>query len=102
MASRLKLQETLESLLGSRNVYYQPPENLKINYDAIVYSLSDIDVNHADDISYNKTRCYQLVIITRLPDPPVVAKLLDTLPYCGYDRQYVSDNLYHTVMTLYY
>ena len=27
MGSRLELQNLLESILGSRNVYYQPPES---------------------------------------------------------------------------
>ena len=30
--SRLALQSLLEELLGSKNVYYQPPENLKMVY----------------------------------------------------------------------
>ena len=43
MASRIKLQAKLEELLGSRNVYYQPPETLKIEYPAIIYSKSRIN-----------------------------------------------------------
>ena len=38
MANRLDLQALLEDLLGSRNVYYQPPESVKMNYPAIVYA----------------------------------------------------------------
>ena len=41
MANRLDLQALLEDLLGSRNVYYQPPESDKMNYPAIVYALED-------------------------------------------------------------
>ena len=43
MANRLDLQALLEDLLGSRNVYYQPPESVKMNYPAIVYALEDIE-----------------------------------------------------------
>ena len=43
MGSRLELQSKLEELLGSRNVYYQPPESLKMKYPAIRYSKEDID-----------------------------------------------------------
>jgi len=32
MGTRLELQNLLENILGSRNVYFQPPENLKLNY----------------------------------------------------------------------
>ena len=34
MASRLELQSKFEELLGSRNVYYQPPESIKMSYTA--------------------------------------------------------------------
>ena len=49
MGNRLELHEILVDALGSRNVYYQPPENIKITYPAIVYSKTDIWKNKADD-----------------------------------------------------
>ena len=49
MRTRLELQSKLEELLGSRHVYYQAPESVKMEYPAIRYSRSDIDVDHADD-----------------------------------------------------
>ena len=54
MASRLELQSKFEELLGSRNVYYQPPESIKMSYTAIKYSISDVDVRHADDPAYSR------------------------------------------------
>ena len=42
MDSRPNLQTMLEQILGSRNVYFQPPESLKLNYPAIVYKRSNI------------------------------------------------------------
>ena len=50
MASRPELQTKLEELLGNRNVYYQPPESVKIEYPAIVYSKIRIDTRSADNI----------------------------------------------------
>lgn len=38
MASRLDLQTFLEELLESKNVYFQPPESVKMKYPAIVYA----------------------------------------------------------------
>ena len=49
MASRLDLQTFLEELLESKNVYFQPPESVKMNYPAIVYALDDIDNVQADN-----------------------------------------------------
>lgn len=101
MASRLELQTKLEELLGSRNVYYQPPESVKMEYPAIVYSKSDIRTTHANDAVYSKRTQYSLIVISKKPDEPVIDKLL-SIPYCSYDRPYKSDNLNHDVLTLYF
>lgn len=100
-ASRLKLQSKLEELLGSRNVYYNPPESVKMEYDAIVYSKKTIDVKRASNTIHTMKDCYELIVISRKPDNPVIQKLLE-LPYCSYDRPYKSNNLNHDVLTLYY
>lgn len=101
MASRLKLQTELEELLGSENVYFQPPSSVKMKYPAIKYSLSNIEIKHADDTSYNNKRVYELILIDSSPDSEFVDKLLQ-LPYCSFDRFYPSDNLNHYSFTLYY
>ena len=101
MASRLKLQTELEELLGSENVYFQPPSSVKMKYPAIKYSLSNTEIKHADDTSYNNKRVYELILIDSNPDNEFVDKLLQ-LPYCSFDRFYPSDNLNHYSFTLYY
>ena len=101
MASRLELQTKLEELLGSRNVYYQPPESVKMEYPAIVYSKNDIRTTRANDAVYSKRTQYSLIVISKKPDEPVIDKLL-SIPYCSYDRPYKSDNLNHDVLTLYF
>ena len=42
MDSRPNLQAKLEEILGNKNVYFQPPESLKLNFPAIVYKRSNI------------------------------------------------------------
>lgn len=101
MKTRLELQTKLEELFGSRNVYYQPPENLSMNYPAIVYSKNDIDKEYADNLGYINTNSYRITIIDKKPDNPIIKKLLD-LPYSSYDRNYVKDNLNHDVIILYF
>lgn len=101
MGTRVDLQNLLTSLLGSKNVYYDPPESKKLSYPAIVYSKSDIWVDKADDVNYRKKTRYDAIVIDRLPDNPVINSLLE-LPYCSYDRHYVSDNLHHDSLTIYY
>lgn len=101
MDNRLKLQSLLEELLESGNVYYKPPESIKMQYPAIRYSKQTIKSDYANDRKYGMRDCYQLMVIAKLPDNPVIKKLLQ-LPYCSYDRNYVSDNLNHDVLTIYY
>lgn len=101
MATRLELQAKLEELLGMKHVYYNPPETLKLEYPAIVYSKSRIETRKANNSTYSKNTRYDITVIDRRPDNPVINKLLD-LPYCSYDRPYRSDNLNHDVLSLYY
>ena len=101
MGSRLELQNLLESILGSRNVYYQPPESIKIKYPAIIYSRNNIDNNFADDIVYMQNHTYQIIVIDSNPDSEIVNKI-SKLPMCRYNRHYTSDNLNHDVFILNY
>lgn len=101
MATRPELQNKLEELLGSGNVYYQPPGSVKMSYPAIVYSKSKIDKRYANNAGYLKNTRYEIIVIDRLPDNPVIEKLM-SLPYCSYDRHYPADNLNHDVLTLYW
>lgn len=99
--NRLSLQSLLEKLLGSRNVYYQPPENLKMEYPCIRYSKSDITATYGDNIKYRTHDVYDLVVISKKPDHEVINKLLE-LEYSEFDRHYVSDNMNHDIIKLYY
>ena len=101
MADRLDLQSKLEKLNGNRNVYYDPPASLEMNYRAIRYSKKAPDAKYANDKKYKTMNCYEVTVIDRLPDSSVINDLQE-LPYCAYDRHYVSDNLHHDVLTLYY
>ena len=86
MASRLNLQTELETILGSRNVYYQPPESVKMKYPAIVYSRKNIDNIFADDTVYTQNHSYELTVIDPNPDSEIVMKV-SRLPACTFDRQ---------------
>lgn len=101
MSNRTNLQATLERILGSRNVYYQPPETVKISYPAIVYMKDDIDSKYANDKKYLNTKRYEIIVIDKKPDNESVDKILE-LPLSSFDRHYTSDNLHHDVITLYY
>ena len=101
MERRLKLQSILEELLESRSVYYQPPESMKIEYPAIRYSISDISSRYANNGKYSNFTRYEIIVICDEPDHEVIQKILE-LPLSSYDRHYVSDNLNHDIITLYF
>lgn len=101
MASRLELQSMLEGLLGSNRVYFQPPETVKMEYPCIVYFRTNYEKTSADGIMYKLDKSYQLMFITREPDPAILDVLV-ALKYCRFDRHYVADNLHHYIYTLYY
>lgn len=101
MGSRPDLQTMLEKLLGSRNVYFQPPASVKMKYPAIVYSLGDISNNHANDNIYIQFTNYNLTVIDEDPDSEIVG-VVSKLPRCRMGTHFASDGLNHYPFTLYY
>lgn len=99
--SRLGLDRILRDLLGSDNVYFQPPESVKMKYDAIVYELDDIDARHADNVPYLTNRRYRVTLITKNPDNHLSDEIAQ-LPLTQFNRFYTADNLNHYVYIIYY
>lgn len=97
---RLDLQAEFERILGSRNVYFQPPESVRMSYPAIVYSLKTIKKDFANNLSYIVSPGYEATLIDKDPDSKYVEDIL-TLPYCSFDRFFTSDNLNHWTFTLF-
>lgn len=101
MGSRLDLQTILEVVLGSSNVYFQPPESVNMHYPCIVYSRRLVDTTFADDGPYINRLQYQVTVIDKNPDSLIPMRLAD-LPMCIFERHYTVDNLNHDVYKLYY
>lgn len=101
MTTRLELHEKLCEILGSRNVYFQPPASVTMRYPAIVYSLGSINNTFANNDVYRQTRSYEITVIDKDPDSKIVDAMSLT-PCIRFDRRFASDNLYHNVFTLKY
>lgn len=99
--SRVELQSLLENILGSRNVYFQPPATIQMKYPAIVYSLSDVDMQHANNEAYLVNKSYEVIVVDKNPDSKIPDKLLQ-VPLCRCNRFYTADNLNHFAFTIYY
>lgn len=102
MDRRLNLQTELETILGSRNVYFEPPESVKMNYPAIVYSRSSGDTKFADNHTYHFVQSYEVIVIDKNPDSPFSKKIIEHFPMSRYDRNFKADNLNHDVVNIYY
>ena len=102
MASRLNLHEEFCNILGSRSVYFNPPESVKMQYPGIRYSLSKVSVKRANNRVYNNTNGYEVILIDTDPNSKYHDEILTRLPLCSFDRTYKANNLNHFVYTIYY
>ena len=93
---RLELHELLAELLGSRNVYYQPPESVRMKYPAIKYSRDDIQNTFANNSVYMQQYAYEITVIDEDPDSEIVDKI-SKLPTARFERHYTSDDLNHDI-----
>lgn len=98
---RIQLHEVLCNILGARNVYFQPPESIRMNYPAVVYSLDNIENTYANGGVYLSARRYSVTVIDDDPDSSIAEKFSE-LPLCRFNRCYISDNLNHYVFELYF
>lgn len=101
MAPRLELQAILEDLLGTTEVYFQPPNNIQMQYPCIVYRRDNADTKFADNNPYSYMQRYQVTVIDRNPDSQLPLQVA-FLPRCLFDRFYTADNLNHDVFTLFF
>ena len=98
---RLELDAILREILGSGNVYFQPPESVKMKYPAIVYKPNDINQEYADNLPYIQSLSYAVTVIDRDPDSELPMKIAK-LPKCQFDRSFATNNLNHYTFVLYY
>jgi hypothetical protein len=101
MARRLDLQAILTSILGTNNVYFQPPPTIQMEYPCIVYHRDYELNNYADDIPYKQRKRYMVTVIDRDPDSGIPDKVA-ALPLCVFDRFYTADSLNHDVYKLFF
>lgn len=101
MAPRLELHTILVGILGSENVYFQPPPTVKMEYPCIVYQPDFLLSDWADDVPYVRSKRYLVTVIDRNPDSDIPDKI-QALERCVYDRFYTAANLNHNVFKLFF
>lgn len=98
MANREKLSRAFHDIL--EHVYFDPPEDIEMEYPAIKYKLARIDTKKANNSPYITRPGYEVTLIDWNPDSEYVAKIL-AIPYCSFDRHYPADGLHHWTFTIY-
>lgn len=101
MGQRVDLHELLKIVLGSNDVYFQPPSSVRMNYPCIVYELSNRDTLFADNYPYRHDKKYKITVIERDPDSLLPDKI-GSLPRCSHNQHFIADNLYHDVFSMYF
>ena len=106
MDRRLKLDQELrdlqEEILGYQHTYFEPPESVRMKYDAVVYQRTGYDTVKANDKNYIVRDQYQVMVISRDAETALPKAILEHFSYCSPGRPTVTDNLYHFPFTIYY
>lgn len=99
---RLEFHELLCTMLGSRNVYFQPPETIKLHYPCIVYSAGEDPIRYADNHHYLKADCYEVQIIAKDPTLELFETFTSKWQYAREKVPFTADNLNHHNYTVYF
>jgi hypothetical protein len=98
---RHELQDLLIETLGTKNVYFQPPPTVQMQYPCIVYERDFNYTAFADDQPYRHKKRYLVTVIDRDPDSVIPDKIAK-LPMCVFDRFFTADNLNHDVYRIFF
>jgi len=99
MAPRLELHQKLKAITD--NVYFQPPENLEMQYPCIVYQRDYGNTIFAGNNPYRFVQRYQVTVIDQNPDSPILAGVV-ALPMSTYLRGFAKDNLNQDIVRVYF
>jgi hypothetical protein len=99
MAPRLEFHQLLKSITD--NVYFQPPENVKLEYPCIIYKRDFAETEFADDIPYTFMLRYMVMVIDQDPDSDIPGKVA-ALPMSVFNRFYTVDSLNHDVYNVFF
>lgn len=100
---REQLDKILCDIVGSEErCYFVAPSNIGMKYPCIKYNLSGYLARYANNRKYITANEYTITVIDENEESGIVQRILKyELPF-HFDRQYISDGLYHTVFSLYF
>ena len=106
MDRRLKLDDELrdiqEDILGYEHTYFDPPENIRMQYDAVVYTRTGFNVKPANNKSYLIRDEYKLEVISRDSETLVPHAIQSHFSLCSPGKSFKANNFFHFPFTIYY
>lgn len=100
MDNRLSLHEELLQFV--ENVYYQPPDNIRMSYPCIVYHKTGWSNRSGNNDHYIKNQQWTITLIDTDPDSLTAEDIEKHFEYCSIQQYFKKDNLSHTTLRLYY
>ena len=101
MARREMLQRILIDILGSPNVYFQPPASVRMSFPAIVYERDIASTIFANNKPYRYEKLYKVTVVDKNPDSDIPDKVAK-LPTCVHEGFFTRDELNHDVFKLFF
>lgn len=98
-----KPRSELSAILHSicEHVYFQPPASKQLVFPCIIYSLENLDIDHADNEVYRLNDAYSITYATRDPNDENI-HIIARLPLCSMTRVASVDNLHNYYYRLYF
>lgn len=101
---RLKLHTILTDIMkkysSDAGVFFKPDSNVKLKYPCIIYTREGDWSVHADNVRYFNNTSFRITVIDRDSDSEVVNDILNTLQSSRRSNEFVSDGLYHYIITI--
>lgn len=97
-----KFYDILGDNTKNYKVYGKPPTNTQLSYPCIIIQLDNSHIRKADECNYLKRKKYSITVITKDIFDTTYDDIEDGFQYCRLQNDYISDELYHYKMVLYF
>lgn len=87
---------------GVDNVYFEPPQNIKMFYPCVVFKRGVMSSRHAGNKTYKIDDAWDLTYIRFDPDDEIPHQMLEWFQMIRHTRTFVADGLHHDQFKLYY
>lgn len=95
--------DILSNVIGDEDlVHFQPSESIKLTFPCILFKFEGFKDFFANDGRHMLREKYSVTHVYQNPEADLKEEILSAFLFASFDRQYIADNLYHDVYTIYY